>query len=150
MPEVIFDEEFRYQILNQANLQLWFWPDGWLKLKLFTAGNGISNKNLTRSGLEGLSALWTSSGPWTINRNNGEDGLFEISNNNFVSASNNGLAAEFLLYNNFSQTDAACIAGTIGNSASGADMIMNDPNIVAGTQYKVMNWRIRFFQSFSY
>lgn len=152
MPEVLFDEEFRYQILNQANLQVWFWADAWLAMGIYTAGNGISNKNQNRAFLSSTTTgkLWYRSGGWTVNRSVTEDGLIEISGTGFTNATDNGVAAEFILFNNFPQTDAACIAGTIGEVGSGADMIMNDTTITSGSPYRVMNWRVRFFQDFTY
>lgn len=160
MSVCIFSDEFVSSYANSvtgSSILLRLNASGYSRFALYTAGNGLSvmssitDRNDADSKATGR-LWWTgTSASYTYNYNVIDVGIVEITSDSSYTASSSGVAAEFLWYSGGSPSQPAVVlGGTVTTPGGGGDMIIADTNIVSGESYKIVNWRIKFYESFTF
>lgn len=161
MPDVIFDSGFKSGVMSEMDggqtADINFTTTGLVRIGIYTAGNGLVHLATpkTMQQMDGATTgrlWWGGSVAPTLTVNpSGAAGGFQMSTG-YQPASLTGTAAEFVIWTAYSagSNDSKMIGGTVSGPGGGGDLVIADTNIVAGGSYRVQNFIVKIFESFSY
>jgi len=170
MPDVIFDTEFKQDLMNglgpggPTDTEIWSRTTG---IAIYTSGNLPNLSTIT------LYSDISSTGRlifWESHPSLGNLATTEVDFNNdpglllyssgFKNADLTGVASDFILYtiptlsagNIPSAGDPLgwCMTGTVTASGGGGDMVIGNTSIVSGTPYNIGSWQFRVLGDFTY